>query len=147
MVPCGKERIVENSMAELSGEMKEAFTKMKTFSIATASREGIPNVVPIAFVQVKNADTIWIADNFMKKTLANLKENPNISFFLWGPEIHGCTQVKGTVSLVTSDTEFEEMKKWVHAKTPTLPAKTLLIVKVTEIYSCTPGPGAGEKMG
>jgi len=134
-------------MAELTAEMKEACTKMKTFAVATASQNGIPNVVPIAFVQVKDSDTIWIADNFMKKTLANLNENPNISFFLWGPEIRGCTQVKGTVTLKTSGPEFEEMVKWVHAKTPTLPAKTLLIMKVTEIYSCTPGPTAGEKIG
>ena len=134
-------------MAELTGDLITAFTKMKTFSVATASRNGIPNVVPIAFVKVKENDTLWIADNFMKKTLLNLKENPNISLFLWGQDIKGCTQVKGTVSLKTSGPEFDEMIQWVHAKTPTLPAKTLLVVKVTEIYSCTPGPGAGEKIG
>jgi len=133
-------------MAALTHDMKEAFSKMKNFAIATASRKGIPNVVPIAFVRVKSDDTLWIADNFMLKTIANLRENPNIALFLWGPEIKGCTQVKGTIEIKTSGPEFDEMKKWVHDKTPTLPAKSLVIVKVTEVYDCTPGAGAGKKI-
>jgi predicted pyridoxine 5'-phosphate oxidase superfamily flavin-nucleotide-binding protein len=133
-------------MVTLSGDMKDAFTKMKTFAVATASKKGIPNVVPIAFVKVKDEGTLWIADNFMHKTLANLKENPNIALYLWGPEIKGCTQVKGTVEIKASGKEFEEMRKWVHDKTPTLPAKSLIIVKVIEAYDCTPGAGAGKKI-
>jgi predicted pyridoxine 5'-phosphate oxidase superfamily flavin-nucleotide-binding protein len=133
-------------MAALTNEMKDAFSKMKTFAIATASVKGIPNVVPIAFVKVKSDDTLWIADNFMNKTLRNLRENPNISLFLWGPEIKGCTQIKGTVEIKTSGADFDEMRKWVHDKTPTLPAKSLVVVKVTEVYLCTPGAGAGKKI-
>jgi predicted pyridoxine 5'-phosphate oxidase superfamily flavin-nucleotide-binding protein len=133
-------------MVALTLEMKEAFTKMKVISIATASVKGIPNVVPIAFVRVKSDDTIWIADNFMQKTLANVKENPHIALYLWGPEIKGCFQLKGTVTVKTSGHEYEEMKKMVHEKAPTLPAKSLLVVKVTEAYDCAPGAGAGKKI-
>ncbi len=133
-------------MAALTHEMKDAFSKMKTFAVATASKKGIPNVVPIAFVKVMSDDTIWIADNFMKKTHANLKENPNIAIYLWGPDIKGCFQVKGTVEIRTAGKEFDEMKQWVHAKTPTLPAKSLVIVTVTEAFDCAPGPNAGKKI-
>ena len=65
-------------MVQLTGEMKELFAKVKLFPVATSSKKGIPNVTPIAFVLLIRDDTIWIADNFMQKTLANVKENPYI---------------------------------------------------------------------
>jgi predicted pyridoxine 5'-phosphate oxidase superfamily flavin-nucleotide-binding protein len=34
----------------------------------------------------------------------------------------------------------------VHAKKPDLPAKSLLVMKVTEAFSCSPGPNAGKKI-
>ncbi|MFZ0004517.1 MAG: pyridoxamine 5'-phosphate oxidase family protein, partial [Methanoregula sp.] len=59
-------------MAKLTAEMKEAFGKMKIFPVATASKDGTPNVVPIGVVELVSDDTIWITDNFMHKSLENL---------------------------------------------------------------------------
>ena len=67
----------------LNAEMKETFSKVKLFPVATASKAGVPNVAPIAFVQLKSDDTIWLADNFMNKTLANLKENPKCAIYIY----------------------------------------------------------------
>ena len=61
-------------MVALTEEMKAAFQAMKIFPVATASKDGWPNVVPIGFVELVDDETIWIADNFMKKTLANILE-------------------------------------------------------------------------
>ena len=79
-------------MAKLTTEMKEAFSKMKIFPVATASKNGTPNVIPIGIVELVDDETIWITDNFMNKTLDNLKANPKIAFYVWGPEIKGCFQ-------------------------------------------------------
>ena len=38
-------------MVKLTADMKEAFSKMKVFPIATASKDGTPNVVPLAMVR------------------------------------------------------------------------------------------------
>ncbi|MCJ7794248.1 MAG: pyridoxamine 5'-phosphate oxidase family protein, partial [Methanoregulaceae archaeon] len=57
-------------MVTLTAEMKEVFAKNKIFAIATASKTGIPNVAPMATVQIVADDTIWIGDNYMVKTLA-----------------------------------------------------------------------------
>ena len=73
-------------MVKLNDEMKETFTKVKLFPVATASKSGVPNVAPIAFVMVESDDTIWLADNYMNKTLANVKENPYIALYVWEPE-------------------------------------------------------------
>ena len=37
-------------MVSLTEEMKAAFRTMKAFPVATASKDGWPNVVPIGFV-------------------------------------------------------------------------------------------------
>ncbi|MDD3932852.1 MAG: pyridoxamine 5'-phosphate oxidase family protein [Methanoculleus sp.] len=133
-------------MVALTEEMKAAFQAMKIFPVATASKDGWPNVVPIGFVELVDDETIWIADNFMKKTLANILENPKISIYIWGAETKGCFQVKGDVIVKTSGPEFEKMQFTVRSKMSKAPAKSLLIMKIREIYECAPGPKAGEKI-
>ena len=93
-------------MVKLTAEMKEAFLKMKVFPVATAAKDGTPNVVPIGIVELASDDTIWITDNFMNKSLENLKSNPKIAIYIWGPEIKGCFQIKGHVTIKTSGKEY-----------------------------------------
>jgi hypothetical protein len=133
-------------MAKLTAEMKEAFSKMKIFPVATASKDGTPNVIPIGIVELISDDTIWITDNFMNKTLDNLKANPKIAIYIWGAEIKGCFQIKGHVTIKTSGKEYEEMKAKINKKNPALPARSLLIVKITEVFECKPGATAGLKL-
>jgi predicted pyridoxine 5'-phosphate oxidase superfamily flavin-nucleotide-binding protein len=130
----------------LNAEMKETFSKVKLFPVATASKAGIPNVAPIAYVQLMGEDTIWLADNFMHKTLENVKENPRLAIYIYDPESKNCFQVKGTVTVHTSGADYEKMKKMVHEKKPELPAKSLIVMKVTEVFQCAPGPNAGKKI-
>lgn len=133
-------------MVKLSEEMKTAFSKVKIFPVATASKEGVPNVVPIGFCQLVDDETIWIADNFMVKSLANLKENPNIAVYVWGPETGGCFQIKGKATIFSSGEKFDKMKAIVNAAKPGLPAKTLIEVEITDVFQCAPGPAAGKKL-
>jgi predicted pyridoxine 5'-phosphate oxidase superfamily flavin-nucleotide-binding protein len=133
-------------MVKLTADMKEAISKMKVFPIATASKDGTPNVVPLAMVELHNDDTIWITDNFMNKTMSNLRTNPKIAIYIWGPEIKGCFQIKGVTSIKTSGPEYDEMKADINRKRPELPARSLIIVKITEVFECKPGPTAGAKL-
>ena len=133
-------------MVSLTEEMKAALRTMKAFPVATASKDGWPNVVPIGFVELVDDETIWIADNFMKKTLANIQENPKVAIYVWGPETKGCFQIKGEVEIRTSGPEFEKMQFTVRSKMAKAPAKTLLIMKIRVVYECSPGAKAGEKI-
>ncbi|TAJ45038.1 pyridoxamine 5'-phosphate oxidase family protein [Methanofollis fontis] len=133
-------------MVRLTDEMKAAFAAVRTFPVATASKEGEPNVVPIGFCMLMDDETIWIADNFMKKTLANLKENPRVGIYIWGPETKGCYQIKGDVVIVNEGEDFQKMREIVLSKMSKAPAKNLIVVTITEAYSCTPGPGAGDRI-
>jgi predicted pyridoxine 5'-phosphate oxidase superfamily flavin-nucleotide-binding protein len=133
-------------MAKLDEKMKTAFSKVKIFPVATASKAGIPNVVPIGFCQLVDDETIWIVDNFMIKSLENLKENPNVAIYVWGPDTGGCFQIKGKAAVIDSGDKFEKMKSIVHTAKPGLPAKTLIEVQISEVFQCAPGPGAGQKL-
>ncbi|MCK9297949.1 pyridoxamine 5-phosphate oxidase [Methanoculleus sp. YWC-01] len=133
-------------MVALTEEMKAALRTMKAFPVATASKDGWPNVVPIGFVELVDDETIWIADNFMQKTLANVQENPKVSIYVWGPETKGCFQVKGDVEVLSSGPEFEKMQFTVRSKMAKAAAKNLLVMKIREVYECSPGPKAGEKI-
>jgi uncharacterized protein len=133
-------------MVKLTPDMKDAFSKMKVFPIATASKDGTPNVIPLGIVELVDDETIWITDNFMNKTISNLRVNPKIAIYLWGPEIKGCFQIKGIASIRTSGKEFDEMKAKINIKNPALPARSLVIVKITEVFECKPGPTAGVKI-
>ncbi|MDD2438615.1 MAG: pyridoxamine 5'-phosphate oxidase family protein [Methanosarcinaceae archaeon] len=133
-------------MVQLNEKMKTAFSKVKIFPVATASSAGIPNVVPIGFCQLVDDETIWIADNFMVKSLANLEENPNLAIYVWGPETGGCFQIKGEAVILNSGEKFEKMKEIVNKAKPGLPAKNLIEVKISGVFQCAPGPEAGSKL-
>nr|WP_243687132.1 pyridoxamine 5'-phosphate oxidase family protein [Methanobacterium formicicum] len=62
----------------MTEEMMEAIEKDLVF-LATASSEGIPNVVPIGFARPIDNGSILIADNYMNKTRKNIEENPNVA--------------------------------------------------------------------
>jgi len=133
-------------MVKLTPEMKETFTRNKLFPVATASKKGIPNVAPIAFVVMVDDETLWLADNFMHKTLANVKENPHVAVYIYDADLKKCFQIKGSIEIKTAGPDYEKMKKMVHEKKPGLPAKSLLVMKITEVFECNPGPHAGKKL-
>lgn len=133
-------------MVKLTPEMKETFSRIKLFPVATASTKGIPNVAPIAFVVMVDDETLWLADNFMHKTLANVKENPHAAVYIYDADLKKCFQIKGSVEVKTAGPDYEKMKKMVHDKKPGLPAKSLLVMKITEVFECNPGPHAGKKL-
>jgi predicted pyridoxine 5'-phosphate oxidase superfamily flavin-nucleotide-binding protein len=136
----------EKTMVTLTAEMKEVFAKNKPYAIATASKNGIPNVAPMSTVQIVADDTIWIGDNYMVKTLTNVRENPYMALYIWDPEKKRCFQIKGTVMVKTSGPDYEKIKAQIKAKGPHYPAKGLLILKITDVFDCTPGPNAGKKV-
>ncbi|MFZ1903443.1 MAG: pyridoxamine 5'-phosphate oxidase family protein, partial [Methanoregula sp.] len=110
-------------MVKLTAEMKEVFSKNKIFAIATASKAGIPNVAPMGSVQLVSDETIWLGDNFLNKTLANVKENPHMAIYFWEPEKKRCFQIKGSVTVKTSGPDYEKERAQIKAKGPQYPAK------------------------
>ncbi len=131
-------------MVKFNDDMKSEFLKLKTIYLATASAKGVPNVVPIGAMFLIDDETLWVIDNFMKKTMNNVKENPVATFDIWNPDGTMSYQVKCDVKYENSGADYEKAKDMMHQKRADLPAKGLLKLKFKEIYQVKPGPGAGD---
>ena len=133
-------------MAQMTEEMITAFRSGRIFPFATASTGGEPNVAPMGAVFVRDPGTIWIGDQFMKATISNVIENPRACLYVWGPGIKGCYKVKGDITVKKSGKEYETMREEVAKAKPGLKCRSLLVMKVTEVYGCMPGEGAGDRL-
>jgi len=131
-------------MAKISAEMKEVAEKAKCFAVATANKDGKPNVVPILFAKVLSDDELLLMDSFMQKTRQNVEENPVVAISVWA-DSKGY-QFKGKARIEASGKTFDEGTQWVKSKNPKLSPKAAVIVKVDEIYITTGGPDAGKRV-
>jgi predicted pyridoxine 5'-phosphate oxidase superfamily flavin-nucleotide-binding protein len=128
----------------MTKEMMEALEKDLVF-LATASPDGVPNVVPIGFARPIDEDNILIADNYMNKTRQNLDKNPQIS--LVTKDATKCPfQFKGKVFIYESGKYFDIVTEWGENAMTKLTPKAAILMKVEEIYSIQPGPDAGKKI-
>ncbi len=129
---------------EISDEVKKIVEDVKVWAVATANRNGLPNVVPIAYAKILSENQILLMDIFMKKTRKNIEENPNISLCAWNSESEGY-QFKGKAQVITSGKLFDEGAKWVKSKEDLSP-KAAIVVNVETAYIITPGPDAGKEV-
>jgi len=131
-------------MAVLTQEIKESLAGTKTVFLATAARNGVPNVVPIGAIKALDDGTILISDQFFNKTLKNMRENPAIAVSWWGDK--GGFQIKGTITIHTDDEVFQKDVAWMKELRPNLTPKSAIIVNVTDVFTVKPGPDAGKKI-
>ena len=119
----------------------------RIFALATADKKGIPNVVPIGFLWIANDEEVWVIDNFLNKTLANIKANPVAAVYAMGGE-NGkqCVQLKGKCVYETSGADYESAVKMAHSVNEAYPAKGLVKIKIECAFDTTPGPNAGKRL-
>ena len=135
-------------MAKMTQRIREVLEKQQVVVLATATESGIPNAVPVGAKKIIDDETILISDQHLNKTLTNMKENPQAAITFWeGLEGY---QIKGTVTIETSGKIFEETAQWIEEmgkliKRP-LKSKGAVILKITDIYGVSPGPGSGAKI-
>jgi len=131
-------------LVKLTEDIKESMKGIKTIFLATCSKAGVPNVVPMGAYKVLDDETMLLSDQFMQKSLSNMKENPRVAISYWGEK--GGFQIKGTVTLHTDDQVFKDDVTWVKGMKATLSPKTAIVMKITDVYMVKPGPEAGKKI-
>ncbi|ATW27524.1 pyridoxamine 5'-phosphate oxidase family protein [Candidatus Formimonas warabiya] len=133
-------------MPKISQEIKNTMAKTKIIPVATASKDGMPNVIPFAFVKCYDDETLVLADNFMQKSMKNLEENPFVSICVWDTEGNQSFQIKGKAAVETEGKVFNETVAWVKEAMPQLSPKSAILVKISNIYICQPGPDLGKEL-
>lgn len=143
----------------IPAEIKEMIGEKATgprIHLATSTRDGKPNVVPIGYVEVISDEEVLIVDTMMEKTRKNLGENPQVAIAVEAMEKFEAYQLKGKASIFTEGRIFEKALEiqerrderrrlryaregikepaWareLHQRKP----KAAVLVKVEEIYS------------
>ncbi len=129
---------------ELQGNVKDLLVEEKTIQLGTASAEGIPNVCHIGAKFLREDGKFVIVDNYMKKTKANVLENPRVCILLRREK--ESYQLKGVCRYVDEGEVYEEAKAWMKVKGEKYPAKGALVIEVTEVYDSAAGSNAGNKL-
>ena len=128
----------------LTQEIEESLRGTKIAFLATSSKKGIPNVVPIAAFKLLDEGRLLISDQFFNKTLSNMLENPEIALSWWGDK--GGFQIKGTVTIHTNDEIFGQNVAWMKETWPKFVPKSAVVVTITGVYAVKPGPEPGMRI-
>ena len=81
-------------MARITDEVFTALKKTAPTCIATASPEGIPNLVYVTYIKAVDDETLVVADNKFDKTRKNLDTNPVMSVAVLDPDTRKAYQLK-----------------------------------------------------
>ena len=101
--------------------------------VATASKDGVPNVSAKGSIQVIDDDTLAFACIQSQKTMKNLEANPQIAVAMADAKEGKGFQFKGKASLETSGTLFDKMGEMLaKMKMPT--PKCVVRITVTETF-------------
>jgi uncharacterized protein len=132
-------------MAKMSKECQDAINNAYAAAFSTSSKDGIPNVVPVSMKKIIDEETVMVSDQYMNKSLANIKENPHVAISVWDKE--GGFQVKGTVTYENEGPRYEEVAAQVKAILSGMgydfESKGVCFIHVDAVYSVTPGENAG----
>jgi len=131
-------------MVALTMEISESLTGTRTLFLAASSKNCMPNVVPIGAFKLLDNETLLISDQYFKKTMQNMAENPVVALSWWGEK--GGFQIKGPVTIHADDEIFRQDVAWMKEVRPSLTPKSAIVMKITEIYQVKPGDGAGKKI-
>ena len=120
-------------MVKLNDEIKALF-RQQLAMIATAGKDGTPNVVPKGSMYVADDETLVYSEGRCQKTLKNIQENPTVSVLVVDREKSNGYQIKGTIELLTSGDLFTDVSQRQIARNKPQP-KYVGKIKVDEIFS------------
>ncbi|MBI4285483.1 MAG: pyridoxamine 5'-phosphate oxidase family protein [Chloroflexi bacterium] len=131
-------------MAKLTAAMREFIEKGRDPTmvfVATASKQGIPNVsAKGTFIHIVDDETLAYADVYSKKTFENVKENPQVAIGIVNVKTYKGYQFKGKAEVV----EVGPLLEAAEAQNPQV--RTVTKVKLQEVYLMDYGPEAGKKV-
>lgn len=131
-------------MARMDEDVQRVLEHTKVVPVATASKNGVPNVVPMTFVRLLDESAVLMADNFMDKGAANLEENPRIAICVWDLDSRRAYQIKGEAEVLRSGRTYDGTVAWVHETKPDTHAKAAVVLHVSHVYVCHSGPDRGK---
>lgn len=131
-------------MVKLTSEMRDFIEKGRdptTVFVGTSSKDNRPNIsAKGTFIRILDDETIAFADVYSRKTLENVRQNPQVTVAVINAKTYKGYQFKGRAAVIERGPILEEAKK----QNPQIGSVTK--VSVEEVYLLDYGPRAGEKV-
>lgn len=135
-------------MTAMPKEVQDLFAKVPAIVFSTATVDGQPNASIVGMKQVIDDETLYLSDQFFKKTMANVQANDKVSVVFW--EGHDAYQIHGTARYVNEGEEFLAQKAVVDEKFAQMgmpvKAKGGVFVHVDAVFTSAAGPTAGDRI-
>ena len=131
---------------KISAELQE-FIKGKQGWVATAARDGTPNVSIKGSLRVLDDEHLLFADIFSLKTRKNLQENLKVAIMVYDAESRRGYAFKGTAEQMASGPLFDQTVESIRKAMPQLPTPVHVVkVSVESIWDQSAGPGGGKQL-
>jgi hypothetical protein len=95
-------------MAKLTEEAKKAIGEIRPSLVATASKTGKPNVSAKGSLRVLDDDHVVFSDIASPRTVANIKENPQVAIICLDRETRKGCRIWGKAEVMDSGPLFDE---------------------------------------
>ena len=95
-------------MAKLSDEARKVIGEVRPALVATASKSGKPNVSAKGSVRVLDDESVVFADVASPRTVANIKENPQVAIICLDRETRKSCRIWGKGEVLDSGPLFDE---------------------------------------
>jgi predicted pyridoxine 5'-phosphate oxidase superfamily flavin-nucleotide-binding protein len=141
-------------MEELSKELMNLINGAPLCYLSTASREGVPDVAPLATVTALDAQTLVMSARLGGKSVSNLQENPRAALVVHSDpppralaslstisRVKGA-QIKGRATVLTSGDVHTEVGRQTAEVLGSEARDTFdatIVLQVDEIHSLVPG--------
>jgi hypothetical protein len=132
--------------AKIPAELQE-FLKGKQGWIATAAKDGTPNVSIKGSLRLLDDEHLVFADIFSLKTRKNLLENPRVAIMVYEDGSRRGYMFKGAAELFASGPLYDQTVENMNKVMPQLPApKYVVKVSIESIYDQSAGPNGGKQI-
>ncbi len=96
---------------KMSEEVKKAIDEYAPASVATADKAGKPNVSAKGSLQVIDDEHLAFADIRSPRTVANLKENPQVAILCLNPSTRRGCRIWGKTEIMSSGDLFDRFTR------------------------------------
>ena len=120
-------------MAKLSEEAKKLIMEIRTAQVATAGKDGKPNVSPRGSFRVLDDKHVYFTDQERLYTLANLRENPQVSAIVFDAANRQGCRIWGKAEILDSGELYDSVSA--DAATRGRTVKYLVKVAVEEVLT------------
>ena len=120
-------------MTRLSDEAKQFIQLTHPGMVATASKNGMPNVSPKGSFQVLDDEHVAFANIHSPRSMANIADNPQVSAIVFDPATrHGC-RIWGKAEVLSSGELLERINTNLAARK--MQATDVVVISVDEFVT------------